>query len=73
MKQLSRLNAFWRHKLRDVGPMYPHRETYVEAHRGGLALEPENTLRAFGNAIDLGADSVELDVIGRSQAVGRCG
>ena len=62
MKQLSRLNAFWRHGLRDIGAQYPVHQVYVEAHRGGLGLEPENTLRAFSNAIDLGADSVELDV-----------
>ncbi len=32
------------------------------AHRGGAALRPENTLCAFANAIDLGADGAELDV-----------
>src|SRR5690348_837409 len=32
------------------------------AHRGGAGLRVENTLAAFENAIDLGADSAELDV-----------
>ena len=32
------------------------------AHRGGAALWPENSLLAFGNALALGADYLELDV-----------
>ncbi len=32
------------------------------AHRGASAYEPENTLRAFRRAIELGADMIELDV-----------
>ncbi len=32
------------------------------AHRGGIALRVENTLAAFANAIELGADGAELDV-----------
>lgn len=32
------------------------------AHRGACAVAPENTLRAFGRAIELGADGIELDV-----------
>lgn len=32
------------------------------AHRGGAALKPENTMAAFRNAVDLGADGAELDV-----------
>jgi glycerophosphoryl diester phosphodiesterase len=31
-------------------------------HRGAKAYEPENTLRSFGKAIELGVDAVELDV-----------
>jgi len=31
-------------------------------HRGARAYEPENTLRSFKRAIDLGVDAVELDV-----------
>ena len=32
------------------------------AHRGASAYEPENTLRAFRRAIELGADMSELDL-----------
>ena len=32
------------------------------AHRGAMACEPENTLRAFQRAADMGADMIELDV-----------
>ena len=31
-------------------------------HRGARAYEPENTLRSFKKAIELGVDAVELDV-----------
>ena len=34
----------------------------VIAHRGGASLAPENTLAAFRNALEVGADAVELDV-----------
>lgn len=34
----------------------------VIAHRGASALEPENTLRAFAKAHELGADGIELDI-----------
>ncbi len=34
----------------------------VIAHRGASAYEPENTLRAFRRAIEMGADMSELDV-----------
>ncbi len=33
------------------------------AHRGAMAAEPENTLRAFSRAAEMGAQQVELDVI----------
>jgi glycerophosphoryl diester phosphodiesterase len=32
-------------------------------HRGAAALEPENTLRSFERAVELGCDLVEFDVI----------
>jgi glycerophosphoryl diester phosphodiesterase len=32
-------------------------------HRGAAALEPENTIAAFGRAIELGVDFVEFDVL----------
>jgi glycerophosphoryl diester phosphodiesterase len=34
----------------------------IIGHRGALGYEPENTLRSFRRAIELGADMVELDV-----------
>jgi glycerophosphoryl diester phosphodiesterase len=34
----------------------------IEAHRGGRALYPENTLVAFANALSLGVDTLELDI-----------
>ncbi|MDA9427243.1 glycerophosphodiester phosphodiesterase [Bradyrhizobium sp. CCBAU 53380] len=34
----------------------------LEAHRGGRALRPENTLPAFANALSMGVDTLELDV-----------
>jgi glycerophosphoryl diester phosphodiesterase len=42
----------------------PHgtRRPLIVAHRGASADEPENTLRAFLRAIDVGADYIELDV-----------
>ena len=32
-------------------------------HRGAAALEPENTLRSFTRAVELGCDLVEFDVL----------
>lgn len=37
-------------------------KTLSVAHRGGAALQPENTLAAFENAIRIGADMVECDI-----------
>jgi glycerophosphoryl diester phosphodiesterase len=34
----------------------------IYAHRGTSATDPENTLRAFRRAIEIGADGIELDV-----------
>src|SRR3954447_2383528 len=34
----------------------------IEAHRGGRALHPENTLQAFAAALALHVDTLELDV-----------
>lgn len=34
----------------------------LQAHRGGAGLAPENSLRAFGNALTLGVSTLELDV-----------
>ncbi len=35
---------------------------YKIAHRGASGYEPENTLRSFKKALDLGADMIEFDV-----------
>lgn len=35
----------------------------VQAHRGGRGLMPENTLAAFGRALDLRVDTLELDTV----------
>jgi len=42
--------------------MKPARPYRAIAHRGASAHEPENTLRAFRRAIELGAEMSELDV-----------
>lgn len=34
----------------------------VTGHRGTMATEPENTMRSFRAAVDLGVDELELDV-----------
>jgi glycerophosphoryl diester phosphodiesterase len=34
----------------------------IEAHRGGRALLPENTLAAFANALSMGVDTLEMDL-----------
>ncbi len=33
----------------------------IEAHRGGRALLPENTLPSFANALTMGVTTLELD------------
>lgn len=40
----------------------PNPNILIVAHRGASAYEPENTLRAFRRAIELGAHMSELDV-----------
>jgi glycerophosphoryl diester phosphodiesterase len=39
-----------------------HSSFRIEAHRGAGNLEPENSIKAFKRAIELGLDGVELDV-----------
>ncbi len=34
----------------------------IEAHRGGRALRPENTLQSFANGLSMGVDTLELDM-----------
>jgi glycerophosphoryl diester phosphodiesterase len=43
-------------------PFFAASRPLVFAHRGGAALQPENTLAAFAHGLSLGADGVELDV-----------
>jgi glycerophosphoryl diester phosphodiesterase len=43
-------------------PAHRRRGFDLQAHRGGLALRPENTLSSFGNALRLGVTTLELDV-----------
>jgi glycerophosphoryl diester phosphodiesterase len=38
------------------------RKPLIIGHRGAMAYEPENTLRSFRRALELGADGVEFDV-----------
>ena len=40
----------------------PKRALDIEAHRGGRALRPENTLQSFANALTMGVDTLELDM-----------
>ena len=42
--------------------LHPARTPLVVAHRGSSAVAPENTLAAFRQALEDGADAVELDV-----------
>ena len=58
---LSSMSYVTAHGLFEPSPEPP---AYVEitAHRGGARTAPENTLAAFQQAIDEGADWVELDV-----------
>src|SRR5262249_29785278 len=44
--------------------MTPRRLTAfdIEAHRGGRARRPENTLPAFADALSMGVDTLELDM-----------
>ncbi|WP_346540096.1 glycerophosphodiester phosphodiesterase family protein [Micromonospora sp. DPT] len=40
----------------------PERTFDLQAHRGGLGLRVENSLASFGNALQLGVNTLELDV-----------
>ncbi|NPA96120.1 MAG: glycerophosphodiester phosphodiesterase [Crenarchaeota archaeon] len=42
-------------------PEWMNRFIFI-AHRGASAYEPENTLRSFKRAIEMGADAIEFDV-----------
>ena len=40
----------------------PERGFDLQAHRGGLGLRVESTLASFGNALQLGVSTLELDI-----------
>src|SRR5918998_1795980 len=40
----------------------PAREFDLQAHRGGMGLRPESTLSSFGNGMQVGVSTLELDV-----------
>ncbi|MEV2241222.1 glycerophosphodiester phosphodiesterase family protein [Micromonospora sp. NPDC049891] len=40
----------------------PDRDFDLQAHRGGLGLRVESTLASFGNALQLGVSTLELDI-----------
>lgn len=42
--------------------LYKDGNFVITAHRGASGLEPENTIRSFERAIEIGADVVEFDV-----------
>jgi glycerophosphoryl diester phosphodiesterase len=41
----------------------------IYAHRGTSATDPENTLRAFRHAVEVGADGIELDIHSTSDRI----
>ncbi|SDT60891.1 glycerophosphoryl diester phosphodiesterase [Bradyrhizobium canariense] len=41
---------------------FDHATFDIEAHRGGRALFPENTLQSFANALSMGVNTLELDI-----------
>jgi glycerophosphoryl diester phosphodiesterase len=45
------------------GTAFSQHKLDVQAHRGGMALLPENTIPAMLNAIKLGVKTLELDVV----------
>jgi glycerophosphoryl diester phosphodiesterase len=45
------------------GSVFGQQKLDVQAHRGGMALLPENTILAMLNAVKLGARTLELDVV----------
>lgn len=45
-----------------AAPPAATRSIDLQAHRGGRALAPENTLSAFSNAIEMGVTTLELDI-----------
>lgn len=48
----------WSHNSKSFGP----KEFDLQAHRGGLGLTVESTIASFSNALELGVNTLELDV-----------
>ncbi|OHT20619.1 Glycerophosphoryl diester phosphodiesterase [Sphingomonas haloaromaticamans] len=46
-----------------ISPASAQNRPFVVAHRGGALLLPENTLPAFDNALRLGVDMLEFDMV----------
>jgi glycerophosphoryl diester phosphodiesterase len=46
-----------------TGTAFCQQKLDVQAHRGGMALMPENTIPTMLNAVKLGAKTLELDVV----------
>ena len=49
-------------KHRSQEPVQPHYIVDVQAHRGGMGLYPEESLAAMLNAVDLGVNTLEMDL-----------
>lgn len=48
--------------IQDIPPFFNGKAPYVFAHRGGMAVRPEQTQLAFDNAVNYGLDGFETDV-----------
>jgi glycerophosphoryl diester phosphodiesterase len=57
------LLAMFLSQLPDSNAAWPAPEKILLGHRGARAQEPENTIRSFNRAMELGANGVEFDVI----------
>ena len=49
-------------QLKSIPPFFSGQAPYIFAHRGGMAMRPEQTQLAFDNAVEYGLDGFETDV-----------
>ena len=57
------IGVFFLPRTESVGNTGGHDTRFmIVAHRGGTAVGPENTLRTYKRAVELGADMIEIDV-----------